>query len=102
MDTISIGNIDWKLREVGHLRDHPRSVRPSITQNKKLYFLLSIEENPFKPAQAIALDIEIGKSSVRRILKKDKYHPYKKISIQELNEDDPDRRLKFCEFQNQQ
>ena len=37
------------------------------------------------------------KSFVVKLFKKEKYHPYKVQLIHELNEDDPDRRLQFCE-----
>lgn len=94
----TVSRIERKFREVGHVRDLPRSGRPPIPQNKKLDIVLSIEENPHKPTQEIALDNEIGKTTVRRILKKEKYHAYKVKLIHELNEDDPERRLEFCEL----
>ncbi|KAJ8962597.1 hypothetical protein NQ318_000990 [Aromia moschata] len=37
------------------------------------------------------------RTTVLRILRKQNYHPYKFQLVQELNEDDPDRRLQFCE-----
>jgi len=93
----TVSRVERKFREAGHVRDLPRSGRPSISDNKKLNVVLSIEENPHKPTHEIALNNEMGKSSVIRILKKEKYHPYKIKLIHELNEDDSDRRLEFCE-----
>lgn len=43
----------------------------------------------------------VSKSSVHRILKEAKFHPYKMQNVQELNEDDPDRRTEFCEIMSQ-
>lgn len=40
----------------------------------------------------------VSTSSVWRILKKHNFHPYKVKLVQELNEDDYDRRLQFCEI----
>ncbi|EZA52475.1 hypothetical protein X777_08646 [Ooceraea biroi] len=37
------------------------------------------------------------KKSVHRILKQVRFHPYKMHLVQELNEDDPNRRVDFCE-----
>lgn len=39
----------------------------------------------------------ISRTTIQRILKMNKYHPYKIQLIQELNDDDNDRRLEFCE-----
>jgi hypothetical protein len=36
--------------------------------------------------------------SIMRILKKHKWHPYKMQMLQHLSEEDPDRRMEFCEW----
>ena len=33
-----------------------------------------------------------------RVLKREKYHLFKPIRVHELNEDDPDKQMEFCEF----
>nr|CAH7720258.1 unnamed protein product [Callosobruchus chinensis] len=43
----------------------------------------------------------ISRTSIHRILKHYKWHPYKIQLLQELNEDDNDRRLQFCEIMHQ-
>lgn len=93
----AVSRVERKFRESGHVRDLPKSGRPSISENKKLNVILTIQENPHKPTQEVALDNDVAKTSVRKILKQEKYHPYKIKLIHELNEDDPDRRLEFCE-----
>lgn len=45
----------------------------------------------------MAVDNDVSKFAVLKLLKKEKYHPYKIQLVQELNDDDPDRRLQFCE-----
>nr|CAH7766351.1 unnamed protein product [Callosobruchus chinensis] len=40
----------------------------------------------------------ISRTSIQRILKHYKWHPYKIQLLHELNEDDHDRRLQFCEI----
>ncbi|EFN69413.1 hypothetical protein EAG_15649, partial [Camponotus floridanus] len=53
--------------------------------------------NPHTSTRKAAGDNEIDKKSVAKILKKNKFHPYKMTFVQELAEDDFDRRLEFCE-----
>ena len=45
----------------------------------------------------MALQENVSQSFVVKFLKKEKLHPYKVQLIHELSEDDPDRRLEFCE-----
>lgn len=40
----------------------------------------------------------ISRMAVQKILKKIKFYPYKIHLVQELNEDDFDRRMEFCEL----
>jgi hypothetical protein len=44
----------------------------------------------------------VSRSSVHRILKKHKFHPFKMTLVQELHEDDFDRRNQFCEYFSEQ
>ncbi|KAJ8939198.1 hypothetical protein NQ318_019439 [Aromia moschata] len=45
----------------------------------------------------VASENEVSQTTVLRILRKENYHPYKFQLVQEIIEDDPDRRLQFCE-----
>ena len=93
----AVSKIVRKFHELGHVRDRPRCGRPQVSQDVRLDILLDLQENPHRPTQEVAANFEIGKSSVWRTLKKYKWHPYKAILAHELNEDDPDRRMEFCE-----
>ncbi|KAJ8955020.1 hypothetical protein NQ318_000452 [Aromia moschata] len=68
-----------------------------IYQNHDVQNLLSMEENPQSTCTPVASENEVSETTVLRILRKENYHPYKFQLVQELNEDDPDRRLQFCE-----
>ncbi|KAJ8934140.1 hypothetical protein NQ318_010361 [Aromia moschata] len=57
-----------------------------------------IQDNPHKPTRQVAADNDISETSLSRLLKNEKYRPYKIHLVQELNDDDPDRRLEFCEI----
>lgn len=49
-------------------------------------------------SRKLAQTLNISQSSTIRILKKEKFHPYKILYKQKLNEDDPDRLLEFCNW----
>ncbi|KYM80582.1 hypothetical protein ALC53_08966 [Atta colombica] len=70
------------------VKDRNRQNRPTIATNpdKRLNVLLSFIE-----------DNNIDLMSVHKILKKEKFHPYKSHLAQELYKDDFDRRIEFCE-----
>lgn len=78
-------------------RIEAKSGRPAPDENEQLDVLLSLEENPCTPLSQIGANLHVAKSVVHRIVKKHKYHPYKVIPVQELFDDDFDRRNEFCE-----
>ncbi|KAJ8951166.1 hypothetical protein NQ318_021610 [Aromia moschata] len=86
----------FDARETGDVKDLPKSGRPKITQDKKIDIVLSMEENPQSTSTLVASENEVSQTTVLRILRKENYHPYKFQLVQELKEDDPDRRLQFC------
>ncbi|KAJ4425942.1 hypothetical protein ANN_27568 [Periplaneta americana] len=53
------------------------------------------DENPKVSTTNLALEYNTSQSSVMKILKSAKQHPYKNQLLQELLEDNPDRRLRF-------
>ncbi|KAJ8946018.1 hypothetical protein NQ318_023265 [Aromia moschata] len=93
----TVNKIEFKFRETGDVKDLPKSGRPKITQDKKIDIVLSMEENPQSTSILVASENEVSQTTVLCILRKENYHPYKFQLVQELNEDDPDRRLQFCE-----
>lgn len=94
----TVSRVEQKFRQLGTVKDLPKYGRSKLNDEKKLDVLLHVEENPHKPTREVAGDCDVSKSSVLRVLKKEKYHPYKIQMVQELNDDDPDRRLQFCEI----
>ncbi|KAJ8959810.1 hypothetical protein NQ318_011542 [Aromia moschata] len=69
-----------------------------LDDEQKLDILLDIQDNPHKPTRQVAADNDVIKTSILRLLKNEKYRPYKIHLVQELNDDDPDCRLEFCEI----
>lgn len=93
----AISKIEKKFRETGHVKDLPKSGRKSIPEAKKLDVVLAFQENPHTSSRQVALDNNLHQSTVVRVLKKEKWHPYKVHLVQELLQDDFDRRVEFCE-----
>lgn len=96
----TVTRIVRKFAETGSIKDLPRSGRPkSATDgNTSLDVLLRVQENPKVSTTNLALECDISQSSVMKILKSAKQHPYKIQLLHELSEDDPDRRMQFCEL----
>lgn len=83
----------------GNVKDLPKSGRTksSTTEDRSLDILFAVQEEPNTSVPKLALQNNISKRSVRRILKRNNMRPYKISLLQELTEDDPDRRMQFCQ-----
>lgn len=95
----AISQLIKKFRETGSIEDMQRTGRPksATSEDKALDVLLTIQETPKVSTREVAENFGISHTSVHRILKKEKLRPYKQQLIHELNEDDFDRRMEFCE-----
>ncbi|KAJ8960961.1 hypothetical protein NQ318_020263 [Aromia moschata] len=93
----TISKIEAQYREMGHVRKVPSKRQTVVDNDTKLNLLLALEENPITPARQLASDIKIKvkTKTVLKILKYEKKRPYKMQAVQELLEDDPDRRDHF-------
>ncbi|KAI8792168.1 transposable element tc3 transposase [Biomphalaria glabrata] len=78
-------------------------VRLSFEKRKKIikwywkFENVAAVQRQWRPRQA-ARESDVSASSVLRILRKDKFHVYIPRLVQQLSDDDPDRRLEFCEW----
>lgn len=93
----TVSKIENKFREMGHVKDLPKGSRKPVSENKQLDVLLAFQDNPHTSSRQVALDNDMDHSTVLRKLKKEKWYPYKVSLVQELCEDDFDRRIEFCE-----
>ena len=89
----------FRFQDTGSVNDRSKSGRPKMATNEdnSLEVCASVVEDVHTSVRKIAQQTGIGKSSVHQILKGNKFHPYKIKYVQELSEDDFDRRLEFCE-----
>ena len=83
-----------KFNETGNVRNRQRTRRPkNVTSDENSFNIrFDVTENPKISVYQLALKHNMSRSSVRKILKREKYHPYKIHLPQELSEDDFDRR----------
>ncbi|KAJ8944415.1 hypothetical protein NQ318_023188 [Aromia moschata] len=88
----TISKIEAQYREMGHVRKVPSKRQAVVDDDTKLNLLLALEENPITPARQLARDSNLNHKTVLKILKYEKKRPYKMQAVQQLLEDDPDRR----------
>jgi len=88
------------FNEIGSVKNHPVLGRPKSVTNpeKSLDILQSLIKNPHDSSRKVTLQHDTDQKSVLKILKNNKFHPYKVHLVQEPNDDDFDRRIEFCEL----
>ena len=89
-----------RFHETGGVKDRPKSERPVSVTNEEnsLNLMLDVVENPINSTQQRALNHNISRYSIQKITKREKFKPYKIHLLQELSEDDFDRRIQFCKI----
>ena len=83
---------DYTIEDKKPTRTHPAT----NAANQELV-LATAANDPHSSIRKTAQQVGISPSSVAKILKLHKFHPYKIQVLQKLNEDDPDRRMEFCQ-----
>lgn len=76
---------------------HERT-KTSVTEENEMNVLMAVTENPHTSIRSIFNEQELSYYSVQKILSKNKMHPYHIQKHQELNNDDFQKRLVFCEW----
>uniref|UniRef100_V5I868 Transposable element Tc1 transposase n=1 Tax=Anoplophora glabripennis TaxID=217634 RepID=V5I868_ANOGL len=94
----TVSKIFHKFEEHGTVQTLPKTGRArALNEEKKLDIALELVENPHTSTVSLARNHDASRTAIRMFLKQEKYHPYKVCLVQELLEDDYDRRLQFCE-----
>ena len=88
-----------KFEESGTVLDAKRSGRPVsvTTDDNKEEVKQHFQDYPTTSTRRGSLQLEISRTSLRRMLKQLKLRPYIPSLVHQLNEDDCDRRVQFCE-----
>lgn len=76
-------------------RDHYVTRREPVSD---INVLAQIHINPENSCRKIAPECNLSKSRVQQIIRKYGYHDYKYQPVQNLNPNDPQRRLEFCNW----
>lgn len=86
-----------KFRTTGSVANVKNPGRPRMNEDVDFEIVSEFVEHPQSSTRSVARTIGVSQRKVVTTLKSNKFHPYKIHLHQELNEDDPDRRLQFCE-----
>lgn len=71
---------------------------PIINENTEINVLVLVEINPSASIREIASELDLGRESVRKILKNHKFKSYKYQLHQALYENDFMRRIEYCRW----
>jgi hypothetical protein len=96
----AIYKLNKKFEQTGSVNDLPRSGRPRSVRTLENMEIIAetFVKSPKKSARKASNELDISDRSLRRILHSDlKLKPYRPKLLQALHEDDPDRRVEFCE-----
>jgi len=90
------------FQRINLIKDELKSGRPKSVTNddKDLDVLQAINDNPCISVSKTTQQNDISATSVRQILRRHYYHLYKMHQVQQLSEDDYDRRVEFCDNDN--
>lgn len=92
-----------KFNQTGSVLNKKHVVnRPVRNEATDIAVLGHLQTDNSQSLKAVSEASGVSKSSIYRILKNYKFHPFKITLLQELNEDDYDRRLQFCEYFSEQ
>ncbi|KAL1487720.1 hypothetical protein ABEB36_000218 [Hypothenemus hampei] len=91
-----VSQIVKKFRETGSVANLKKNNPPN--ELMEVGILGELTMNPHQSVRSLERTTGIPKSNVHRILQKHKWHPYKIHLVHCLNEDDPDRRIEFCDI----
>lgn len=89
-----------KFETTGSVCDAKRSGRPkSVTTPEAMQEIAqAFVHSPKKSTRRASLELDISRRSLQRMMHKLKLKPFIPRLVQSLTEDDPDRRLQFCEL----
>ncbi|XP_026826676.1 uncharacterized protein LOC113562216 [Ooceraea biroi] len=83
----------------GSVQPKKRKRRATVTgENNEIAVLAAVANNRHVSTREIARDLALSQTSVCKILKRHKYHPYHVSMHQELHGDDFHNRVTFCQW----
>lgn len=96
---VGIAKLFRKFRQTGSVFNRPKPGRPrsETSENKEVMVLASVDMKIQQSLREVSMETGTSLTSVWRILKRHKFHPYGMFLTQELKEADFDLRSDFCE-----
>ena len=89
----TIGRLILKFRETGNILDKPKSGYLRVSDETRRRVIEKVESSPMKSIRRSSSELGVPRTTMRRIIKAESFHPYKLQQLNKLYEDDPDRRL---------
>ena len=96
MSHTSVGRLINKFRKTGTVLDKKQSGRPGLSAETRAQVLEKITSSPRKSVRGTAGKIGVPRSTMQKVLKAEKFHPYKLQILHKLYEDDSDRHLEMA------
>ncbi|XP_066149124.1 uncharacterized protein [Euwallacea fornicatus] len=98
----SILQLVAKFRETGSVTNKKRNIKNPV-RNEAVQVAVpgQVSMDPTLSTRKLSDVTGVSRTTVQKILKHNKWNPYKIHLLQELNEDDNDRRLQFCEIMSE-
>ena len=91
-----------KFRETGSVANKKRNIEnPIRNEATEVGVLGQVIVDPTLSTRKLQTSCGVSRRTIQRILKAHNFHPYKIHLVQELNEDDFDKRLEFCEVMSE-
>lgn len=91
--------IKHQFEETGTIIDGKSERYQSVTNEEACFNVaLNLVENPHSSTRSISREMGISQTSVSRMVRKLKFHPYHMQLLQELTERDFERRMRFCQW----
>ncbi|XP_050511562.1 uncharacterized protein LOC126887788 isoform X2 [Diabrotica virgifera virgifera] len=87
-----------KFRETGRVQNKKRDAARLLNEASQIEVLGNFTIEPIASTRQVSAMTGLSHESVRKVLKLHNFHPYKTQILQELGDDDPDRRIEFCEL----
>jgi transposase len=72
-----------RFNQTGSVKERPKSGRPKIVTNyeNSLNVMLDVVENPKTSVQQLALNHNMSRRSIQKIMRRENFHPYKIVVV---------------------
>jgi transposase len=94
----TVSKLVRKFQETGSVNDKPHTGRHPIGEEVIEAVMAKVIVAPIKSVRQTSNELGVSRCSVHRVLKENKFHPYKSQTLQHLRENDFDRRLEMCNW----